>query len=139
MIDTGTVGADLSAYPSTINDSGQVVGTSCDTDMNGNCRAYIWQYLGPGSSKEVAMTDLNTLISSESPYYLIVATGINNAGEIVGLAVDQRTGDTRAFLATPTSSGSSSSPAAQSLSSPWHISERGRGLLRQRVFAGGRQ
>ncbi len=132
MIDTGTIGADLSAYPTMINDSGQSVGTSCDTDMSGNCRAYIWQYLGPASSKEVAMTDLNTLISGESPYYLIMATGINNAGEIVGLAVDQRTGDTHAFLATPAGIGMSQSRATQSSRSPWHISEKARAHLRQR-------
>ena len=58
MIDSGTIGGDQSAYPTMINDSGQTVGTSCDTDMSGNCRAYIWQYLGPGTAKEEAMRDL---------------------------------------------------------------------------------
>ena len=41
MLDTGTIGSDLSAYPTAINDSGQVVGGSCDTDFTGNCRATV--------------------------------------------------------------------------------------------------
>lgn len=139
MLDTGAVGSDLSAYPGATNDSGQVVGASCDTDLSGNCRAYIWQYLGQGSSTPAVLTDLNTLIPSDSPLYLVFGFGINDAGEIVGLAVDQRTGDTHAFLATPTSSGSSASPAGQSLSSPWHISEKARKLLGGRMFLGARQ
>src|ERR1035438_7001820 len=104
--------------------------------MSGNCRAYIWQYLGPGTGKEEAMTDLNTLISRESPYYLVFASAINNAGEIVGLAVDQHTGDMHAFLATPAGRGASPLPALQSSSSPWHISGKARGLLRQKGFIG---
>ena len=133
MLDTGAIGADLSAYPGAINDSGQVVGASCDTDLSGNCRAYIWQYLGPDSSTPAVLTDLNTLIPSDSPLYLVFGFGINDAGEIVGLAVDQRTGDTHAFLATPTRGGSS---ASESLSSPWRISEKARSLLRRRLLVG---
>jgi probable HAF family extracellular repeat protein len=86
----------------------------------------------------VAMTDLNTLISPESPYYLALASAINNAGEIVGLAVDQRTGDTHAFLATPAGDGANPLPALQRSSSRWHISEKARLLLRQKGFIGAR-
>jgi probable HAF family extracellular repeat protein len=124
MINVGTVDQDLTAYPGMINDSGQVVGTSCDTDPTGHCRAYIWQYLGPGS-RNVPLTDLNTLIPSDSPYYMISATGINDAGEIVGMAVDQRTGETHAYLATPVSAATASSMEGNALSI-WRIPENAR-------------
>jgi probable HAF family extracellular repeat protein len=136
MIDAGTVGNDLSAYPGMINDSGQVVGTSCDTDMSGNCRAYIWQYMGPGSPK-TELTDLNTLIPADSPYYLISANGINDAGAVVGLAVDERTGDTHAFLATPVNAGGASAMERSSTSS-WRLPERARRALQRRSAFGGR-
>ena len=136
MIDAGTVGKDLTAYPTMINDSGQVVGSSCDTDFSGNCRAYVWQYLGPGS-ETAEMTDLNTLIPADSPYYLISANGINDAGEIVGLAVDQRTGAPHAFLAMPTAGGSAST-MEKSAGSAWPIPEQARKLLRHRIASGAR-
>jgi probable HAF family extracellular repeat protein len=129
MIDVGTVDKDLTAYPGMINDSGQVVGTSCDTDMSGNCRAYIWQNLGPSAAK-AAMTDLNTLIPSDSPYYLVSANGINDAGEIVGLAVDQGTGDMHAYLATPASAPSASSMERSSIGF-WRMPEKARRSLRR--------
>ena len=46
------------------------------------------------------MTDLNTLIQEDSPLYLLVAFGINDAGEIAGFGL---TGDfeVHAFLAIP--------------------------------------
>jgi probable HAF family extracellular repeat protein len=128
MIDVGTVGADRTAFPGMINDSGQVVGTSCDTDPSGNCRAYIGQYLGPQAAK-APLTDMNTLIPSGLPYYLISANGINDAGQIVGMAVDQRTGETHAYLATPISATSISSMEPSSLSI-WRIPENARRALR---------
>jgi probable HAF family extracellular repeat protein len=128
MVDVGTVGADRTALPGMINDSGQVVGTSCDTDPSGNCHAYVWQYLGPQAAK-APLTDLNTLIPSDSPYYLISANGINDAGQIVGMAVDQRTGETHAYLATPVSPTSTSSTEASSFSI-WRIPENARRALR---------
>ena len=71
----------------------QIVGWSCDS--SGNCRAYLWQ-----SHK---MVDLNTLISPDSPLYLVLAFGINDDGDIVGQAVENSTGDLHAFLARPIS------------------------------------
>jgi len=47
------------------------------------------------------MTDLNTLLSSGSPY-LIIAISINDRGDIVGQAFDPNTGLLPAYLATPT-------------------------------------
>jgi uncharacterized membrane protein len=131
MIDTGTVGTDHSAYPAQINDSGQVVGASCDTDMSGNCRAYIWQYLGPGSTT-ATLTDLNTLVASDSPLYLVFAIAINNAGEIAGLAVDSNTGDPHAFLATPVPGGNTAQ-LRQSSRRPWHIPQEQYPFIRSRI------
>jgi probable HAF family extracellular repeat protein len=129
MLDAGTVGNDLAAYPVMINDGGQVVGSSCDTGLDGNCRAYVWQYLGPDAPR-TAITDLNTLIPSESPYFLISANAINDAGEIVGLAVDTRTGAPHAFLATPTGSGVAPQ-MERSAGTTWRVPEKARRLLRR--------
>jgi hypothetical protein len=43
----------------------------------------------------------NTLIPGGSPLFLIYGGDINDRGEIAGQAFDQRTGQTPAFLATP--------------------------------------
>lgn len=129
MIDVGAVDQDVTAYPGMINDSGQVVGTSCDTDPTGHCRAYIWQYLGPASAN-VPLTDLNTLIPSDSPYYLISAAGINDADEIVGMAVDQRSGETHAFLASPVSASNASATARSSVNI-WRIPENAKRAFRR--------
>ncbi len=60
MIDLGTLPDDVSSYGEGINDLGQIVGASCDS--NGNCRAFLWQ--------DGVMTDLNTLIPPDSTLYL---------------------------------------------------------------------
>jgi hypothetical protein len=46
------------------------------------------------------MTDLNTLIPSNSPLYLLFADDINSRGEITGFGVNSA-GDIHAFLAKP--------------------------------------
>ena len=46
-------------------------------------------------------TDLNTLISTDSPLQLQTACGINSRGEITGLAVEKSTGQYRGYLAIP--------------------------------------
>jgi probable HAF family extracellular repeat protein len=74
-----------------INEKRQVVGLSCD--VNGSCRAFIWE--------NGVMTDLNALKSPSYPGFLEQAKDINEAGEIVGRAIDP-TGERKAFLATPT-------------------------------------
>jgi probable HAF family extracellular repeat protein len=95
MQDLGTVGADFSSFPAGsdgINNKGQVVGSSCDS--NGNCRAYLWE--------DKVMMDLNALTPANSPLYLQMANGgINDAGEIAGVALVKSTGEVHAFLATP--------------------------------------
>jgi probable HAF family extracellular repeat protein len=99
MIDLGTLPGDFLSVAYSINDSGQVVGTSCD--VNFNCRAFLWQ--------NGSMFDLNALISSTSSLYLTSANDLNNYGEIVGQALDQKTGTLPAFLATPNDGGNSES------------------------------
>jgi probable HAF family extracellular repeat protein len=127
--DLGTVGTDFSSLPTWINNNGEVVGASCD--KMGNCRAFLWQ--------NKAMMDLNALIPADSPLYLMFAEGINDAGEIVGLALQTSTGETHAFVATPSSTAAAAeslSPAAQAATSPMVLSEDVRKQLQQRLRFG---
>jgi probable HAF family extracellular repeat protein len=91
--DLGTLGTDAFSGAFGINDSGQVVGQSIDS--NGFSRAFIWQ--------NGVMTDLNTLVPPGSPF-LVYANDINERGEITGQAcvvVDGQCTTTSAFLAVP--------------------------------------
>jgi probable HAF family extracellular repeat protein len=127
--DLGTVGTDFSSLPTWINNNGQVVGASCDN--MGNCRAFLWQ--------NKAMMDLNALIPANSPLYLMFPESINDAGEIVGLALQTSTGETHAFVATPTNPATatgSSSPAAEVRTSPMVLPENARKQLQQRLHYG---
>jgi len=93
MTDLGTLTGDVSSSGDGINDWGQVVGGSYSA--SGGSRAYIWQ--------NGVMTDLNTLIPPNSPLDLLEASGtINDSGQIAGIAMVISTGETHAFLATPT-------------------------------------
>jgi len=92
MADLGTVTGDFSSVAFGINNNGRVVGQSCNSDFS-VCRAFLWQ--------AGAMTDLNTLIPAGSPLAVISGDDINDRGEIVGIALDQRTGEPLAFLAVP--------------------------------------
>jgi probable HAF family extracellular repeat protein len=56
------------------------------------------------------MTDLNTLIPAGSPWYLLQALSINDAGEIAGYGTIN--GETHAFLAKPVRSESDGVSAA---------------------------
>ncbi len=129
MQDLGPLGADVLADPAGINNRTQVVGGSCD--MSGNCRAFLWD--------NNAMTDLNDLIPANSPWYLAYALGINDAGEIVGFAVEKSTGNTYAYLASPLPGPAvqtAAAPAAQErtdASRPAVLPESLRILLRQRL------
>jgi probable HAF family extracellular repeat protein len=87
----GSLPGDVASFGSGINDKGQVVGQSCDT--SGNCRVFLWQ--------NGVMIDLNTLISPNASLHLFDGLGINSRGEVVGAARQKRTGEFRAFLATP--------------------------------------
>lgn len=89
--DLGTLPGDTSSVASSINDKDQIVGQSCNA--SGNCRGFLWQ--------DGTMTDLNALIPRRSRYYVVIANDINDDGVIVGQALDKKTGETLAFVATP--------------------------------------
>ena len=90
MTDLGTLGGqDSSAYG--INASGQVVGDSRTADNQQHAFLY----------SDGTMQDLNHLIPADSGWELIRATGINDAGQIVGYG--SIGGQTHAFLLTPPS------------------------------------
>ena len=74
----------------TINDKGEVAGFSID-GTTGNVRAVIWLNKTP--------IDLNTLIPKGSPWFLLQALSLNDAGQIVGFGTIN--GNVHAFLATP--------------------------------------
>jgi probable HAF family extracellular repeat protein len=93
MTDLGTLPGDTSSYAYGINDSGQVVGQSCD--LTGNCQAFLWQ--------DGTMTNLNIIadVTTHGSFDLPLAQGINSQGEIVGMAIDNSTGNTLGFSALP--------------------------------------
>jgi probable HAF family extracellular repeat protein len=88
--DLGTLPGDVRSGAVSINDSDTVVGLSLDPDFN--ARAFVWQ--------NGVMHDLNSLVSTRD-WYLTSATSINDDGQIVGFAVNKRTGEPHGFLATP--------------------------------------
>jgi probable HAF family extracellular repeat protein len=95
MRDLGTLPGDfLSAAPCchTINDRGQVVGFSIPGPL-GFGRAFLWE--------NGVMTDLNALVPANSPWYLLQAASINDAGEIAGIALNLNTFEVHAVLASP--------------------------------------
>jgi len=92
MGDLGALPGDSFSFGDGINRQGHVVGASCDIDFN--CRAFLWRH--------GVMIDLNTLISPNSPLFLIEASGtINSRGQIAGYALEISTDEIHAFLATP--------------------------------------
>jgi probable HAF family extracellular repeat protein len=96
--DLDTLKGDFASAGLGINDSGDIVGASFDSNFNP--RAFLWH--------EGVMADLNTLIPANSPLFpLLFAHGINSRGEIVGFGV---TGDgaVHGFLATPKAPGDDS-------------------------------
>lgn len=74
----------------TINDKGEVAGFSID-GTTGKVRAILWLNKTP--------IDLNTLIPKGSPWYLLQALSLNNAGQIVGFGTIN--GNVHGYLATP--------------------------------------
>jgi len=123
MKDLGTLPGDLLSGGVSVNDNDEVVGISLDANFNP--RAYHWQ--------NGVMKDLNTLIPANSGLFLLSASSINSSGEIVGAAVDMKTGEPHAFLATPAPdlfSGENPSPETRELSRPV-LSEEVRILVQQ--------
>ena len=77
-----------------MNERGEMVGASFGAagPNKGHPRAFLW--------RNGMMTDLNDLIPANASLHLLIAFGINDAGEIVGFGVTNP-GDLHAFLATP--------------------------------------
>jgi uncharacterized membrane protein len=91
MRDLAPFSQDVSSVGLAINDAGVVVGASLDAKFNS--RAVAWD--------RGAAVDLNSRIPHMSTLYLLLACSINSRGEIVGLAVDTKTGETHGYLASP--------------------------------------
>lgn len=94
ITDLGTVGSDPCSFAQGVNDEAQVVGDS--TPSTSNCqnfdtsRGFLWEH---GS-----IADLNTLIPSNSPLYVIYAYTINNRGEIAVNGIDANNIEQAALL-----------------------------------------
>jgi len=84
------------AYAGDINDHGVVVGSM--RAGGGVSKYHAWIYA------DGVVTNLNSLIPAGSGLHLAYASGINNAGQIVGTAFDSR-GSYHAFLLTPVEAG----------------------------------
>jgi probable HAF family extracellular repeat protein len=96
MQDLGTLPGDVNSAGLGTNNRGDVVGSSINGDVGtGSARAILWH--------NGAMIDINTL-APDSPVYLLVAFGINDAGQIVGFGISA-SGEIHGFLATPVHSG----------------------------------
>jgi probable HAF family extracellular repeat protein len=91
MQDLGTLPGDVASTGTGINARGQVVGYS--SDAGGVTRAFLWQ--------DGAMMDLASL-APEFAGQLVLANDIDDFGRIAGRGVDPVTGETVAFVATPT-------------------------------------
>jgi probable HAF family extracellular repeat protein len=87
--DLGTLPGDSISIAYAINEEGLVVGQSIGP---GGSRAFLYQ--------DGAMKDLNALVPPGSPL-LIYANDVNDSGEIVGQAFDQKSGELIAFVAVP--------------------------------------
>lgn len=94
MIDLGVLSGDLVGAALGMNQRGVIVGASVSAPgpETGNPRAFIWRH--------GVMSDLNTLVPSDSPLYLLTAFAINDGGEIAGFGVTSD-GDIHGFVATP--------------------------------------
>jgi probable HAF family extracellular repeat protein len=91
MQDLAPFSPDVYSVGLAINDAGVVVGASLDAKFNS--RAVGWDRGTP--------VDLNSRIPHNSTLYLLLACSINSGGEIIGLAVDIKTGETHGYLARP--------------------------------------
>jgi probable HAF family extracellular repeat protein len=92
MQDIPPLSGDTYSVALAINDPGVVAGVSIDATFT-TLRAFVLVDGVP--------TDLNTLISADSPLQLQTACSINSRGEITGLAVEKSTGQYRGYLAIP--------------------------------------
>ncbi|MEO8737534.1 MAG: hypothetical protein ABI380_13465 [Edaphobacter sp.] len=122
-------GTDIISTALALNDSRQVVGVS--VDENFNTKAAIWT-AGMSSA-----TDLNTLIPSSSGLYLVLACGINEDGQIIGLAVDT-SGVAHGYLASPSGEGLDHEDLEHGAMGPIKLPEYVREQLRKQLPFGKR-
>ena len=90
---------DLGAFPGAF----ATVAPCCDTINNrGDVAGFYFDATGPHAFvwQDGVLTDLNTVIPSDSPLHLLFAETINDSGEIAGAGVTS-SGEMHAFLATP--------------------------------------
>jgi probable HAF family extracellular repeat protein len=93
----GLLPGDVASFATSINNQGQVVGSSFDSRGNWS-RGLLWQ--------NGMMIDLNTVFPASSNLYVVSASNINESGQIAGMAVELSGLDAgrtivHAFLATP--------------------------------------
>lgn len=86
---------DLNSGAAGINDYDEITGISIP--VNGPPSAFVW--------KNGQMTDLNSLVHGQH-LHLILGSSINNDGQIIGAAIDTKTGELHGFLVTPTGANS---------------------------------
>ena len=92
MRDLGVLRSDDTlANAESINDRGEVVGSSCGPV---DCRGFHWQ--------AGVMTDLNSVLPANSPLLITNAGDINSRGEIAVQAYDSNVGDSVAAVLIPT-------------------------------------
>lgn len=104
MLDLGVLpfsGVNGSSHAQAVNDAGHVVGWS-GLDFP-SAHAFIWRDKnGNDNPDDGEMEDLNDLIPPNSGWILTSATGINNAGQIVGVGLFND--ELRGFRLTPSDS-----------------------------------
>ncbi|MGA2963972.1 MAG: hypothetical protein ABSD96_20070 [Candidatus Korobacteraceae bacterium] len=91
MHDLGTLPGGAASFGITINASGQVVGDSSGTNFSDHA------FLYSGGT----MTDLNTVLPPNSGWTILIANGINDAGQITGVGTPPGGPGTSAFILTP--------------------------------------
>lgn len=125
--DLGTFpGAIVTVAPccNTLNDRREMVGFSIDDQ--GNSLAFLW--------RDKVLADLNTLIPKDSPWNLLAALSVNDAGQIVGYGVLEGDNEVHAFLATPCNLNSEDSECRKDIRGS--IVERGATTEGLRTVAG---
>jgi probable HAF family extracellular repeat protein len=96
IVDLGALGDDPYSQALGINEDRQVVGVSYSEGF-ATCRAFLWEH--------GVMTNLADLAPDYSGH-LCAANDINDLGEITGEAIQEGTGQSVAFLATPAAESS---------------------------------
>jgi hypothetical protein len=86
------------------------------------------------------MTDLNSLIPADSPWFVLHGFGINSAGQIAALAVNTDTGEVHGVLASPNTGlavvGTSAALQEESIEARAAVAAKARKLFQQRVRFG---